>query len=162
MPPTDPYLPADAKARSLAASLLLDARHAALAVIDPLTGTPNISRIALLHNPSGPTLTLISTLSAHTLALQTNAACAFMVGEPGAKGDPLTHPRLMVQATADILSRDHADHIAHRTAWLQAHPKAGLYLDFADFRFVVFHPLNATLNAGFGSAYRLGPMDLRP
>jgi heme iron utilization protein len=159
MPQPDPHLPADDTARAMAQSLLAQARHAALAVTDPTTNTPNISRIALLHT-GHQTLTLISTLSAHTAALTSHPPCAFMVGDPGPKGDPLTHPRLMVQATATILPRDHPDHARHRTAWLHSHPKAKLYIDFADFRFVTLAPTAALLNAGFGRAYRLLPADL--
>jgi heme iron utilization protein len=159
MPQPDPHQPADDIARALAQSLLQQARHAALAVTDATTATPNISRIAILHTDQ--TLTLISTLSTHTAALTTDPACAFMVGEPGPKGDPLTHPRLMVQAIATILPHDHPDHQTNRANWLKAHPKAKLYIDFADFHFVRLTPTGALLNAGFGRAYRLTPEDLQ-
>ncbi len=161
MPHPDPHLPADDPARSLARGLLQNARHAALAVTDATTQTPNISRIAFLRSGDA-VLTLVSTLSVHTAALRANPACAFMVGEPGARGDPLTHPRLMVQATATILQPDDPGHAMRRTRWLKAHPKSKLYIDFADFRFVHLAPQAALLNAGFGRAYRLTPPDLAP
>ncbi|MGL5011018.1 MAG: pyridoxamine 5'-phosphate oxidase family protein [Paracoccaceae bacterium] len=156
MPPADPYLAADDPARAVAASLMSTARHAALAVTDPATNTPGISRIAFGLTPANTPLTLISTLSAHWRALLTNPACAFMLGEPPARGDPLTHPRLMVQARAEVLPKDPT----LSTHWLRTHPKAKLYIDFADFHFVAFHPTAATLNAGFARAYRLTPQDL--
>jgi heme iron utilization protein len=158
----DPYLAADESARSLANTLLGAARHAALAVVDPETSTPNISRIAIARSVDGAVFTLVSQLSAHTLALNTLSACAFMVGEPGQKGDPLTHPRLMVQAQASFLSRNDPTHPTIRAAWLKHHPKSKLYIDFADFCFVCLTPQSAVLNAGFGRAYRLQPSDLRP
>ena len=159
MPTKDPYLPADDTARALAAALLQQAQHAALAVTDPVTGTPNISRIALGCITGGTILTLISTLSAHTAALLAAPACAIMVGEPGPKGDPLTHPRLMVQAHATAINRNDPRHTNYRTGWLHQHPKAKLYIDFADFQFVALAPTAAVLNAGFGKAYRLLPAD---
>ena len=161
MPPPDPHLPCDDTARALAATLLDHARHAALSVIDPVTGTPGISRIALVCRDDGMILTLISALSAHTAALIAQPACAFMVGEPAAKGDPLTHPRLMVQAVATCLPRNHPGHADFRAHWLRQHPKSKLYIDFADFQFVHLAPTAALLNAGFGRAYRLAPSDLR-
>ena len=91
--------------------------------------------------------------------------CGFrrlLVGEPGSKGDPLTHPRLMIRVMAEFIPRDSADHPAIRAHWLQAHPKAKLYVDFADFAFVRLRPLSALLNGGFARAFRLAPEDLLP
>lgn len=47
----DPVQPADAEARALAFALLTGANHAALAVTDPETGAPGISRIAFGLDP---------------------------------------------------------------------------------------------------------------
>jgi hypothetical protein len=85
-----------------------------------------------------------------------------MVGDPGPKGDPLTHPRLMVQAHASFILRSDPDHTTFHDEWLQAHPKAKLYINFADFGFVRLTPQAAVLNAGFGKAYRLQPADFAP
>lgn len=156
----DPVRPADPDARTLAQSLLAGARHAALAVIDP-DGLPGISRIALGLTPEGQPLTLISALAPHWQALAANPACALMVGEPGGKGDPLTHPRLMLRATAEFVAQGSADHSLLRDHWLIGHPKAKLYVDFADFAFVRFTPVSALLNGGFGKAHRVAPEDLR-
>lgn len=158
-PRRDPFHPADAEGRSLARSLLDQARTAALAYAD--AEGPGISRIAIGLDALGMPLTLISSLSAHFTALQSDPACALMVGEAGEKGDPLNHPRLMLRARAEFLPRNAPDHAALRALWLQRHPKAKLYIDFADFAFVRLHPVAAVLNAGFGKAMRLSADDLR-
>lgn len=158
----DPVQPADAEALTLARDLLQSARHAALAVIDPETGTPGISRIAFGLDPQGCPLTLVSALAAHRAALAAQPAAAVMVGEPGEKGDPLTHPRLMIRVMAEFLDRSAPDHAAIRAHWLNNHPKAKLYVDFADFSFVRLRPVSAMLNGGFARAYRLSPEDLVP
>lgn len=158
----DPVQPADAEALTLARDLLQSARHAALAVIDPETGTPGISRIAFGLDPQGCPLTLVSALAAHRAALAAQPAAAVMVGEPGEKGDPLTHPRLMIRVMAEFLDRSAPDHAAIRAHWLDDHPKAKLYVDFADFSFVRLRPVSAMLNGGFARAYRLSPEDLAP
>jgi putative heme iron utilization protein len=156
----DPVNPVDDEARSLARQLLSDARHAALAVIDAQTGSPGISRIAFGLDPASGPVTLISALSAHVAALKAHPACALMVGEPGARGDPLTHPRLMIQAEASFVAPDDPSRPALREHWLRSHPKARLYIDFADFAFVRLRPVSALLNGGFGRAWQLAPSDL--
>lgn len=156
----DPVAAADADARALARSLMATG-HAALAVTDPADGTPGISRIAFGIGPDAIPLTLVSALASHHAALQANAACALMLGEAGAKGDPLTHPRLMIKARAEFVAPDDPARPALRDHWLATHPKAKLYIDFADFAFVRLHPLSALLNGGFGRAFRLSPEDLR-
>ncbi len=150
------------EARALARSLMREARHAALAVTDAETGTPGISRIAWGLGPDGGPVTLISSLATHFEALAAHPVCAVMLGEPGAKGDPLSHPRLMLRATAVFVAADDPGRPALRDRWLADHPKSALYVDFADFAFVRFAPLSALLNAGFARAFRLMPDDLAP
>ena len=151
---TDPIRPTDDDARKLAQGLLHNARHGALGVIDPGTGTPMVSRIALAWINAAPHI-LISDLSLHTKALARNSACSVLVGEPQDKGDPLTHPRLTVQCDAVIV--DKAD---LRTHWLNLHPKAKLYIDFTDFNILRLDVQRAYLNGGFGKAFHLSPSDL--
>ncbi len=157
----DPVAPADAEARALARALMTEARHAALAWTDPATGEPGISRIAFGLGPDGAPLTLISALAPHSAALRAHPAAAVMVGEPGEKGDPLTHPRLMLRVRAAFIDRADPDHAALRARWLADHPKSGLYIDFADFALVRLVPVSALLNAGFARAFRLTAEDLR-
>jgi len=156
-PRPNPVQPADTAAQDLARGLLQTARHAALAYTDPATTTPGISRIAFGQSPDGAPLTLISALAPHFAALRANPACAILLGEPGPKGDPLTHPRLMLQATARFIAPDDPARPALRAHWLQGHPKSTLYVDFADFAFVSFTVTAALLNGGFGRAYQVPP-----
>lgn len=159
-PPKDPVRDADAEALALARSLLAGAEHAALAVSDPSDGLPGISRIAFALGADGAMLTLISSLSAHHGALRAQPACALLFGEPGEKGDPLTHPRLMIRARAEFIAPDDPDRPAIRDGWLAQRPKAKLYVDFADFGFIRFRPVSVLLNGGFGKAFRISPDQL--
>lgn len=158
----DPVAAATPESRALALALLAGACHAALAVIDPESGAPGISRIALGLDPDGLPLTLISTLAQHTVALRANPAAALMVGEPGPKGDPLSHPRLMIRVRASFADRAAPGYGRLRDHWLTTHPKARLYIDFTDFSLVTLVPVSALLNGGFGKAFRLTADDLRP
>ena len=158
-PRPDPVAPADQSARILAQTLLAQARHAAIAVLDP-DGAPFVSRIALGLTPDGAPVTLVSALALHTQALLRDPRCALLVGEPGDKGDPLTHPRLTVRATARFVARSDPGHDPLRAHYLATHPKAKLYVDFGDFAFVVLAPLSGLLNGGFGQAFALSADDL--
>ncbi len=156
----DPVQPADDAARAQACSLLAAARHGALAYTDAETGTPGISRIAVGVDAGGGPVTLVSSLSAHHAGLRADPMAALMVGEPGPRGDPLTHPRLMIRVRASFVDRADPAHAGLRALWLDSHPKAKLYIDFADFGFVRLAPVSALLNGGFGRAVRLLPEDL--
>ena len=159
---TSPIRPTDDDARALARDLIDRATFAALGVIDPDTGTPAVTRVAIGTDADGAPMTLVSDLSAHTRALRQTPKCGLLLGEPGPKGDPLTHPRLSVTAQARFVERTEAGHDQLRDRYLLHQPKARLYIDFADFRFVIFDVESAALNGGFGKAYALNADDLRP
>ncbi|MCE8469190.1 pyridoxamine 5'-phosphate oxidase family protein, partial [Rhodovulum sulfidophilum] len=134
----DTFRPADATACALARKLIAGARFGALAVLRD--GAPFVTRIALAPGADGLPVTLISDLAPHTAALRALPDCSLLVGEPGAKGDPLTHPRLTLQARAVFATCD-AERSALRETYLERQPKARLYVDFADFHFVRLVPL---------------------
>lgn len=156
----DPVQPADDAALSQARALMT-LRHAALAWADAETGHPSISRIGFGLCPQGGPLTLISALAPHSAGLRADPRCSVMLGEVGDKGDPLTHPRLMIRARAAFVAADDPARPALRDHWLKGHPKAALYIDFPDFAFVRLIPESALLNGGFARAFRLTPDDLR-
>lgn len=156
----DPFRPVDADSRALARRLIDTAAYAALSVLE--SGQPSVSRIALATGPEGAPVSLVSDLSSHTAALDAHPTCALLVGEPDDRGDPLTHPRLTLYATAEFIDRPSAAHLALRAHYLAQRPKAKLYIDFGDFRLVRFDVQMALLNGGFGKAYKFGCNDLRP
>lgn len=162
MPETSPFRPLDDEARATMRHLMTGATHAALAVLQPGTRAPSVTRIALATTQAGQPMSLISTLSSHTQALEADPACALLIGAPGDKGDPLTHPRLTLHARARLVPRDAADHATLRARYLALRPKAKLYADFGDFRFVTFDVHDGLLNGGFGKAYLLTAEDLAP
>ena len=151
--------PTDTQAREIARNLIKHAYFGSLAVLHPETGLPHFTRIAVGTSPAGSPLTLISDLSFHTAALRRNPTCSLLLGEPKAKGDPLTHPRITLQCTTQFLPRNTPDHTQIRNHYLAHQPKAKLYIDFADFNFVLFTIQSASLNGGFGKAYTLTTKD---
>ena len=126
----------------------------ALAVIDPETGFPAVSRASTIVFGGQPIL-LISSLSHHTRALEADPRCSLMLGTPPPKGDPLAFPRVSVLGEALPIDRALEEHPILREYWLRAHPKAALYIDFGDFSFWRIEVSRASLNGGFGKAYEL-------
>ena len=155
-----PIRPTDDEARQLARSLIDTARFGSIGVSDPDDGAPMVTRVAVGTDTNGTPVTLVSDLSQHTRALKLSPACSLLLGEPGSKGDPLTYPRITLQCHARFVQRDGEDHSANRDHFLATHPKAKLYVDFADFGFVRFEVRHAYLNGGFGKAFHLSPADL--
>ncbi len=160
MPDTpSPIRPTDNEARQITRDLIVNAQFGSLAVLHPDTGLPHVTRIAIGTTPSGTPLTLISDLSFHTNALRQNPNCSLLLGEPTANGDPLIHPRITIQCKTCFLTRDDPKHADIRTHYQTTHPKSKLYIDFADFNFVLFNIQSASLNGGFGKAYELTAKD---
>jgi putative heme iron utilization protein len=156
---TGPVQPANDDARDLVRRLMA-LGHAALAWEDPDTGTPGISRIAFARDPDVGLLTLVSGLAPHFRALRDRPDCALMLGEVGDKGDPLTHPRLMIRARAAFVAPDDPARPGLRDRWLARNPKAQVYIDLPDFAFVRLTPTSALLNGGFARAFHILPEDL--
>ncbi|WP_231710228.1 HugZ family protein [Roseibium limicola] len=134
-------------------------RHGALATLEPESGHPLASRVALATDLDGTPIILISQLSGHTKALAADLRCSLLVGDVG-KGDPLAHPRMSVACSAEKVERgsDMRERVKRR--FLAKNPKSDLYAEFLDFDFFRLQVLGASLNGGFGRAYALTTEDL--
>lgn len=149
----------DEDARNQARSLIHTAAYAALAVIDPETGFPSVSRVLIATDTDGTPVILVSSLASHTKALSRDPRASVLFGEPG-KGDPLAHPRLTVRCSAERVDQHGDVHERIREVFLERHPKSRLYIDFPDFCFFRLIPHDASLNGGFGRAYILSSKDI--
>lgn len=155
----NPILNTTDEARKLAKKLIRTAHYGALATIEPDTGHPMVSRVAVSTRVDCTPIILTSKLSAHTTALEDTPQCSLLLGEPG-KGDPLAHPRISLFATVQQIERDTPEFRQCRSRHLRRHPKAKLYVDFSDFCFFQFDIGRANLNGGFGKAFVLQKSDL--
>lgn len=144
----------DAEAIRLARTLVRLARHGALAVLEPGSGAPLASRVAVATDHDGTPVILVSTLAAHTAALLADPRCSLLLGEPG-KGDPLAHPRISIACRAQRIERDDPRRPRITRRFLARNPKARLYADFPDFAYFRLEPEGASLNGGFARAYVL-------
>jgi hypothetical protein len=144
----------DAEAIRLAKTLMRSARYGALAALEPGSGAPLASRVAVATDLDGTPLILISALSEHTGALLADPRCSLLLGEPG-KGDPLAHPRISLRCRAERLERGSSAQLRVERRYLNRQPKAKLYAGFPDFSFFRLDVERASLNGGFGKAYQL-------
>ncbi|MBS0234693.1 MAG: HugZ family protein [Proteobacteria bacterium] len=154
----DVLQPVDDEAKRLGKTLVRSARYGSLATLDPLDGSPSVSRVSLATAMNGAPIFLMSQLSSHCKNLITDARCSLLVGEPG-KGDPLAHPRMTLIGTA-VRIPEGSERTFMRSRYLRRHPKAALYVDFPDFSFWRFEISRASLNGGFGKAYAVTARDL--
>jgi len=148
----------DDDAKRLAKTLVRTARFGALGTLDPVDGSPSVSRVALATAMDGAPVFLISRLSGHCTNLLADRRCSLLVGDPG-KGDPLAHPRMTLIGSAVQISQGE-ERTFYRNRYLRRNPKAALYVDFPDFSFWRFETSRASLNGGFGKAYALTAGDL--
>ena len=109
--------------------------------------------------PSGDIVLLLSDLSEHTRQLREQPLCALLcVGEALGAGlvNPQTRPRLSVMCRAAL---DGGGDL--RTRYLNVHPYAAKYADFADFRFWRLQADRAQFVGGFAQAWTLSAEDLK-
>ncbi|MTH78399.1 HugZ family protein [Paracoccus aestuariivivens] len=153
----DPIRPTDDEARALARRLLAEMRHAVLGTLDPETGTPLVTRIAVQIDGTGTPVALLSGLAAHTRALIADPRAGLLVSDDSvAKGDVMAHARLSVLAQAEQIEATPE----MRDAWVGQDPKSKVYIGLPDFRFWRLVPQSGLLNGGFGRAFKLSPDDM--
>lgn len=150
---TDPWRELTPEALAEAGAMLRSSDHGALATLAPESGWPRASRVGLACFADDAPMIVASALAAHFRALAADSRCGLLVGAVG-KGDPLAHPRLSLACRATMLAPGSAQTDEARTAYLERHPKAAIYVDLPDFRFFRLEMADAEFNAGFGRAYR--------
>lgn len=150
------------EARVLARSLIHNAAYASIAVLEPETNHPLVSRIAVgaIDAHAQEPFFLASDLSTHTKSLLVDSRASIMFGEPPQKGDPLAFARITAIGSVEKINREDSRYNARREFWLNKHPKSSLYIDFGDFNFYVLKVERAALNGGFGKAFELLGEDL--
>ncbi|MEM6300609.1 MAG: DUF2470 domain-containing protein [Pseudomonadota bacterium] len=147
----------DEDVRRSAKHMIRTARFGSLALIDQNDGHPVVSRVGLATDTNGMPIFPVSSLSGRDADMAADTRASLLVGEPG-KGDPLAHGRITLQGSVERLAE--ADHERARRRYLARHPKASIYIDFADFSIWRLNLQTASLNGGFGKAYALAADDL--
>ncbi|WP_316195737.1 HugZ family protein [Bradyrhizobium sp. SZCCHNRI3052] len=135
-------------------SLLRRSRQGALATLMVGSGDPYCSLVNVATASDGAPIILISRLAVHTRNVLADSRVSLMLDER-APGDPLEGTRIMLSGKAEQATDDNREMMRRR--YLNAHPSAADYADFADFSFFVIRPSGAHLVAGFGRIVDLKP-----
>jgi putative heme iron utilization protein len=145
---------ADFDAARLARSLLRRSRQGALATLMAGSGAPYCSLVNVASHPDGSPILLISRLAVHTRNILADPRVSLMLDER-AEGDPLEGSRIMLAGRAEQAGGDGVTILRRR--YLNAHPSADAFVDFADFSFFRIRPSGTHLVAGFGRIVDLKP-----
>ena len=138
----------------LARSLLRRSRQGALATLMAGSGDPYCSLVNVASHPDGSPILLISRLAVHTRNLIADARVSLMLDER-AEGDPLEGSRIMLAGRAVEVAGSDLEIV--RSRYLNAHPSAEAFVNFADFSFFRIRPSGSHLVAGFGRIVDLKP-----
>lgn len=155
----NPVREIDNEAVELVKKLVRETQYGALGVIEPVSNIPLVSRIGIGWSKELGVFFSASDLSVHSKCLLENTDCSIMLGEPG-KGDGLAYPRVTLIGSAERMNNDEERRPEFRSAYLENHPKAELYIDFQDFGFYPLSINRALLNGGFGKAFHFEQDDL--
>ncbi len=134
--------------------LLREARSGALATLMAGSGGPYCSLVNVATAVDGSPLLLLSRLAVHTRNFLADPRVSLMLDERK-DGDPLQGARVMLMGA--IAATDDPD---ARRRYLQRHPDAALFADFADFAIYRVALSGAHLVAGFGRIVDLTPTEL--
>lgn len=124
--------------------LLRAAGQASLATLDE-TGAPYASLVMTACRPDGTPILLLSDLAEHTQNIKRDPQVSILIDGTAGLDDPLSGARVTLQGAA-AESEDTAD----RQRFLNRHPSAAIYADFADFAVYTVDIARAHLVAGFG------------
>ena len=135
---------------NIARQLINTRPKAALGTIDRRSGAPSVSLIAVAALDDHRPFFLISTLAEHTANLQADPRASLLFDDSGEAAARASARRLTLIGTARPLNADLDEFDEARSRYLERHPDAAIYVDFADFAFYVLEPQRAHFVGGFG------------
>ncbi len=131
---------------SVVTALWQQMTSASLGTLD-VEGVPYVSLVTICPYELSAASLLLSKLARHTTNLQRDERCSLLiVDEP--QDDVLASNRITASGTLRLA--DVKDTLPMRDGFLRAHPQAADYVDFTDFSFYRFEPVQFHLVGGFG------------
>lgn len=140
-----------------ARSLVAGNRRGALTTLRPADGHPYGSVTDYAPLADGDVLLLLSLLAEHRRFLEADDRASLLIAPGLGSGDMLALARVTLLGRCQPA----AESAALRKAYLDCHPQAGVYVDFADFDFFRLQVTEVRYIAGFGRMGWLGGDDYR-
>lgn len=134
-----------------ARALARQSNHGTLATLDA-QGYPYTSLSEVLVLENGDLVMFLSNLSAHTSNLKREPKASVLLAQKGLE-TPLAGARLSLLGKVKVVQ----DRQHHRVSYLEQHPQAKAYIDFADFDFYRLRVGRAYYIGGFG---KMGWLDM--
>ncbi len=135
--------------------MLANARTAALATREAGTGHPYVSLVTVAQHPDGAPVMLLSKLARHTQNFLTDPRASLLFQGGLGAGDPMAQARVTLMGRVGPAASPSA-----RARFLERHPDAQMYADFADFAFYELALERAHFIGGFGRIIELSAADL--
>mgnify|MGYP001556027314 CR=1 FL=1 len=146
--PALPQLPQPTHAERTRTLLHLNSLATLSTLSRKLPGFPFGSLMPYALDPSGRPIFLISNMAMHTQNLKADPRASLFITQPSADGDPLGAARATL--LGNILPVPEQDLPAVRALYLERHPNAAYWVDFADFAFFRMDVLDLYYVGGFG------------
>lgn len=145
---------------TLTRALVQRARRGSLATLalDP-PGFPFASLVAVADDGAGCPLMMLSTLAEHTRHLQARPEASMLLTEEDTRGDPLAAGRVTLVGPCTAVEDPEVPGAKQR--FLEAHPEALIYMNFADFRPYRLVPTALRYVGGFGRMSWVDPAAYR-
>ena len=112
-------------------------------------GFPFGSLMPYALDTAGRPLFLISNMAMHTQNLKADSRCSLFLGPADAGADPLGAARATLLGSAQPLPEEAVAEV--RELYLERHPQARYWVDFADFSFFRLEPVELYYVGGFGT-----------
>ena len=161
MPTADDRIrPVDEEALGVIRGLLAGARVCSLATTDEHGPYAALAAFAV-DAETGTLLVHLSDLALHKRQLIADPRVAVLIARPDdGRTEILQHPRLVLRCAAARISKMTAGHADARRTYLERHPRHAVTFGLADFDLFRLTPESGLLNAGFGRAYAVLPLDV--
>lgn len=126
--------------------LVGSSRRGVLSTLIEDDGTPYGSLVELVALPDGDILMFLSRLAMHRRYLEADQRASIFILPETMADNALAQPRVTLVGRVEAVEKD-PEYIQ---PYLQRHPGAGQYLNFADFQFFRFRVEKVRYIAGFG------------
>lgn len=136
---------------------LRNCRSASLGSLLGDGGYPYVSLVNFAIDAAGFPILFLSNLAWHTQNLQRDGRASLLLAELPKAGDALMGARMTIVGTFETLTGS-----GNRDYYLQRHPEAKDYIDFADFGFWRMTPTLVHVVAGFGRIQTYGAAEVFP